>query len=186
MIAPDLQQLGQAVRQSDRKAFKTLFEAMRDALYRYAVLLVRDSDAAYDIVQEVFIKLWDVRHTLDAHKSLKSLLFQMTRNRSLNYIRDHQQRRTDWEDVPEALLVDDYDVEADIDLNALQSNLNQWIRALPGRRKEVFMLSRYDGLSHEEIANVLEISPRTVNNHLGFALHELRQKVLAFVGGNTP
>ncbi|MBL7977496.1 MAG: RNA polymerase sigma-70 factor [Bacteroidetes Order II. Incertae sedis bacterium] len=183
MSPETIQVWSRSIRNSDRKAFRALFEAFYTPLYRYTVLLIRDSEAAYDVVQEVFTKLWEMRDTLDEGRSLKALLYQMTRNRALNHIRDHQKKMTDWESVPEPIGETEQGIMERIDTSAIQEKLSGWIAELPERRREVFMLSRYDGLSHEEIATILNISPRTVNNHLGFALTELRQKVLTIIGG---
>lgn len=92
---------------------------------------------------------------------------------------------TDWDSVPEPIGEHEMSIVDQIDAKMLHQKLEGWISELPERRREVFILSRHDGLSHDEIATILDISPRTVNNHLGFALTELRQKVLALTGGNT-
>ncbi|HRK74630.1 MAG TPA: RNA polymerase sigma-70 factor, partial [Rhodothermales bacterium] len=152
------------IRNSDREAFRALFEAFYTPLYRYTVLLIRDNEVAYDVVQEVFTKLWEVRNTLDEGRSLKALLYQMTRNRALNHIRDHQKKMTNWESVPEPMGDDELSIMNQIDTKVIQEKLSGWIAELPERRREVFMLSRHDGLSHDEIATILNISPRTVNN----------------------
>jgi len=185
MTPETLQTWSRSIRNSDRKAYRALFEAFYTPLYRYTVLLIRDTETAYDVVQEVFAKLWEVRATLDEGKFLKALLYQITRNRTLNHIRDHKKKMTDWDSVPEPIGEHEMSIVDQIDAKMLHQKLEGWISELPERRREVFILSRHDGLSHDEIATILDISPRTVNNHLGFALTELRQKVLALTGGNT-
>lgn len=170
---------------SDRKAFAALFNTMRTPLFRYAWTFTQDEEVCYDILQEVFAKLWEVRHKLDEDRSLKALLYQMTRNKALNYLRDYGHRMVGLEGQPEPLYGGEQAVAAVIDAERLQDEVSRCVAALPERRREVFLLSRNEGLSHEEIAAVLDISPRTVNNHLGFALTELRSKLIAFYEGGT-
>ncbi len=74
---------GYGLRNSDREAFAELFDETYDSLHRYAVYITRDGDAAADILQDVYLKLWNVRDTVDPEKSLRAFMYQMVRNYSL-------------------------------------------------------------------------------------------------------
>ena len=165
------------LRRSDRTAYTQLFEAMYDPLYRYAWQFTRDTDAAYDVLQEVFLKLWQVRGRLDPERSLKALLYQMTRNMALNHLR-HQRRHA--ADALDELLYEPSlqpGPDADLDTHALTEQVRTWIEEMPERRREAFMLSRYQGLSHQEIADIMSLTPKTVNNHIVLALQQLRDRL---------
>ncbi len=167
------------LRRSDRQAYTQVFEATYDALYRYAWYFVHDEDAAYDVLQDVFLKLWQVRERVDPARSLKALLYQMVRNTALNHMRHAKRHAADTlDDVPfePASMPRE---EENYDMQTLETHLRRWIDELPQRRREAFMLSRYQGLSHVEIAGIMDLAPKTVNNHIVLALQHLRSRLLA-------
>lgn len=168
------------LRASDPTACTEVFNAMHTPLLRYALQQTREETAAYDVVQEAFIKLWQVRETLDPERSMKALLYCIVRNLSLN---DHRMKRH--EPIEQtALPVPDPAAastpEEVFDAEVLGTHLRRWIDALPPRRREAFQLSRFEGLSHQEIAQVMNLTPRTVTNHIMLALQHLRDRLHAF------
>ena len=167
------------LRRSDRKAYTQVFEATYDTLYRYAWYFMHNDDAAYDVLQDVFLKLWQIRERLDPARSLKALLYQMVRNTALNHVRHAKRHAADALDEaafePAAMPQE----EEDFDTQMLEIHLRRWIDELPERRREAFMLSRYQGLSHAEIAGIMDLAPKTVNNHIVLALQHLRSRLLA-------
>lgn len=178
MSSETYQQWCRGIRRSDREAFERLFYALHDALHRYAVSIAGEEAAARDIVQETFVQLWERRDTLDPQRSVRALLFRMVRNRAYNHERDRRRR--------EELLRKEGDVfrngrpdapDGRMRTEHLDGLLKKWIDALPERQREALILSRYEGLSHQEVAAVMDISPRTVNNHLVRALKTLRGQV---------
>jgi RNA polymerase sigma-70 factor (family 1) len=166
------------IRASDPRALAELFHHTHDPLVGYAVTLTGDRATARDLVQEAFVKLWERRERLDPSRSLRSLLFRMVRNRALNMSRDQQNRD---HLLSEHFLADQPSTPDDeLDGSQLRRQLERWMAELPERQREALRLSRFEGLAHDEIAEVMEISPRTVNNHLVKALRHLRQRVSAF------
>ena len=163
----------------DRAAYADVYRATHGALFQYAWRLVHDEEAAYDVLQDVYLKLWQVRDRLDPARSLKALLYRMTRNTALNHIRSRKQRTADSLDAPVA---DADQPRADDVLHVanVESQLLQWIDELPPRRREAFKLSRFENLSHEEIAQAMDLAPKTVNNHIVLALQHLRGKLHAY------
>ncbi len=165
------------LRRSDHAAYTELFQATYDALYRYAWYFTHDQEAAYDVLQDVFLKLWQVRERIDPARSLKALLYQMARNTALNHMR-HAKRH-----AAEALDETLYEPSEtprpadDLDASDLETLMQTWIAELPARRREAFMLSRYQGLSHIEIARIMDLAPKTVNNHIVLALQHLRSRL---------
>ena len=163
---------------SDRDAYEQVFRALHDALLRYALRITGNDEAAQDVVQDVFVKLWTVRSRLDPDRSLKAFLYRMVRNRAYNRQRNRRTRS-----AKHALLrqerqhhpADRPDHQANGKL--LDTHMQAWIDELPERQREALVLSRYEGLSHDEVAAVMEISPRTVNNHLVRALKHLRDRL---------
>ncbi len=178
--------LAEGIRNSDRQAFDELFRAMYPRLVRFAFKITQDWNASCDITQDVFVMLWQQRNTLDPERSVRAWLFRSVRNRAYNYQRD---RREIADPAAVEVLTDDtrttdgdYDQTWSADERAsgngqetrLQKKILEWIQDLPDRQREAFELSRYEGLFHHEIAGVMQISVKTVNNHLTAALKHLR------------
>lgn len=171
----------EALRRGDATAYATLFSAYYQRLCRYAMRFVHDEDATEDLVQDCFLRLYEHRAALTP-TSLSSLLFTMVRNGCLNYLK-HK------------VLVDGYQTEAlkqsggseqlyalDMTGNAdavvlyddLRHQLDAIIDALPPRTREVFAMSRNDGMKNKEIAAALGISEKVVEKHVTKALAALR------------
>ena len=167
-----LDDLAPMVRGSDRHAFAEVFQRMHTPRYRYAARILRDGDGAYDVVQDVFLKLWSGRSRLNVTVSFKAFLFTMARNRALNIIRSHQRQTVLPE--PNQLADDRPEPASRHDAAELERLLAGWIRELPPRRGEVFALSRFHGLSNAEIARIMGLSKRTVDTHIVHALRDLR------------
>ncbi len=173
------------LRQSDRAAYTELYNATHAVLYRYASYITRNRDDAYDVLHDVYMKLWTIRGTLNPDLSLKALLYLMVRNRALNRISSTSRTRevamseTDETQSPNAA--------ADLELGAklLKRKIRSWVMELPERRREAFMLSRYEGLNHREIAKVMGLAPKTVNNHIVAALAHLRQRLEDYNRGDS-
>ena len=160
---------------SDQRAFSELFEAMHVALLRYAWRFTGEQEAARDIVQDAFLKLWQIRENVDPKRSLKALLYTMVRNLSLNHKRAAQHTNGVF---PEHDLYDQAPAaDQQVEASMLDERLRQFIEQMPERRREAFMLSRFGGLSHEEIAQVMNLTPRTVNTHIVLALKDLRNRL---------
>lgn len=174
------------LRQSDREAYAAVFDAMHAPLFRYVRSITNDPSAARDITQDVFVKLWGSRRSLDPDQSLKAYLYRTARNRAYNHERNRRTRtdkeddvRTDSPAQPTPRTAPDEAVDA----RMLDKRLRRWIDDLPDRQREALSLSRFEGLSHEAIAEIMDISPRTVNNHIVRALKSLRQNVHAYEPG---
>ena len=149
--------------------------------YKYLVVtgynITGDNEKAKDLVQDVFYELWKKREQLDIQSSLKSYLRRAVVNRSLNYIKT--QKRFDFGDENFDAQTPDQAVSAQKILEGqdLKSALNNAINGLPAKCKAIFMLSRYEKLSHKEIASKLDISTKTIENQITKALKIVRLAV---------
>ena len=175
--------LFQLIAESDEKAFNRLFRASFAPLVLFACRYVHDKSAASDMVQEAFIKIWQKRTYLREVQSARSYLYRAVRNFCLNYIRDHAREQSIEEDQHHVAFSEGRYTPADD--NSGQESLSrarqqmqllqQWVAALPDRQREAFELSRFEGLDHDEIAIVMEVSAKTVNNHITGALQNIRR-----------
>lgn len=175
------------IRASDQNALAELFRACCGDLRRYVRSFGIDGPTADDLVQESFVRLWDRRRSIDTKRSLRAYLFVTIKNLAINADRRIRTRRRVHASLADAAGASaetpaeasareaNPDDMADADL--LQSHLNAWIHDLPERRREAFVLSRYGGLSLNEIAAVMNISAKTVEQHITHALKELRRRL---------
>ncbi len=165
---------------SDEKALDELMRFMHPMLLKYTVQMMGDRDGAYDILQESFIKVWSIRHTLETDLSLKALLSRIVYTRALNHKRMNRRATA----AHSAMVDPDASVPASVaeemDAKRLGALMHRWIAALPPRRQEAFRLSRFEGLSHQEIAAVMSLSTQTVTKHIMLALQFLREKLNTF------
>ncbi len=169
-----LEALCRRLKHSDREAFESIFRHFREDLLRYVSSIVADDHVAHDLVQDVFVALWGLRETLIPSKSLRAYLFRMARNRAYRHLRDERTHARKHAEIRSETASDAPGIETDHDAEVLTKKLHQWIEALPNRQREALTLSRFHNLSHQEIAAVMEISPRTVNNHIVRALEQLK------------
>lgn len=164
----------------DATALRALFDSTYEPLWRSVVRLVGDEALARDLAQDAFVRIWDRRTTLDPALSLRALLYRTVRNLALNQLRDEQTRRHLLEDPESASVSRPRRAPSalqQLEASELATRLQQFISELPPRQQEALRLSRFDGLSHQEIADVMGCAPRTVNNHLVRALEQLRTRL---------
>jgi RNA polymerase sigma-70 factor (ECF subfamily) len=161
------------IRAGDRVAFEQLFRGWYGKLADYAVRIVGSPDAAEDIVQTVFVSVWNRRDALPDATTLPAYLRRAVRNRALNHLRDTRSseqlsRLTDEESsIPPRGAVD-------LEASELAERLAEAMGELAPRTREVFELSRVHELTYREIADTLGISIKTVETLMGRALRALR------------
>jgi len=157
----------------DKRTFEELFRKFFPALMTFARKFLPGEDDAREVVHKVFINLWEKRASLDTSTSLKSYLFKSVHNRSLNVIRDR--KKFVGNEVPD--VASEIDVEAQMDAMELEDRIMKVIEGLPEKCKEIFEMSRFEGLKYNEIADKLGISVKTVENQMSKALKVLREKL---------
>jgi RNA polymerase sigma-70 factor (ECF subfamily) len=155
--------------------FEQLFKSHFTPLCMFSRKYVNDLDVAKDIVHNVFIDLWDKRETVDFSKPMKSYLFTSVHNRSLNHVRDNKKFTRDLTPLEHAESLENTDVNALKNEIELEEKLSTALNILPGKCKEVFMLSRFEGLKYKDIAEKLDISVKTVETQMTKALKMLRE-----------
>ncbi len=153
-------------------AFNTLYKSYSGRLYRFALGYLKSEDEAEELVQEVFTIIWEKRKELKEELSFKSFLFTI----SFNIIRKHFRAKSYLTEYLASGLYDETDVRTSQKLvyDSLYQYINELVNRLPQRRKEVFVKSRFEGLSIKEIAEELNISHKTVENQLTDALKFIR------------
>ena len=165
---------------SDHRAYEEIFRTLYDPLLNYAVYLTKSRPIALDIIQDAFLKLWEKRATLNPDKSVKALLYLIVRNLAFNHNRDTASRSAKLADPIYQPLPNEPGPEETYKAVELKRKLDGWIDSLPIRQREALVLSRMQGLSHDEIASVMNVSPRTVNNHIVRALKYIHGRIQGY------
>jgi RNA polymerase sigma-70 factor, ECF subfamily len=173
-------ELLQKVHAGDEGAYDTVFRTWYPVLVRVAAALLREVDAAEEVAQDVMHELWRRRHVLDTSVSLRGYLLRSVRNRALNHLR-HLRVRRETESEVEALYDTPLTADQPIAARELSVAIQIALRELPPRCREVFELSRADGLKYAEIAETLGISQKTVEAQMGKALKILRERLAAWL-----
>jgi RNA polymerase sigma-70 factor (ECF subfamily) len=159
----------------NEKDFESFFKEHYNSFCRFAYTFLNDSDDAEEVVQNCFVKLWEGRKTLIIGNSPKSYLFTMIRNTCLNQIK-HILIREDYKVFNEKQL-SEVEPEAQSETVDLQQKVGKIIQNMPPQRRKIFELSRFEGLKYKEIATHLNISVKTVENHMGSAMKQLREEL---------
>lgn len=153
-------------------AFNTLYKEYSGRLYRFSMGYLKSEAEAEELVQEVFTLIWEKRADLKSELSLKSFLFTI----AFNIIRKHFRTKAYLMQYLNSRPVDEADMatSGDITYNSLYQYMSELVKQLPSRCKEIFIKSRFDGLTITEIAREMKISHKTVENQLTKALQFLR------------
>jgi len=165
------------LKEGDRPAYIEIYTRYNSLLYLYAYKKLRNTEEAKDVVQDVFIQLWNRHQQLSFDTSLAGYLYQSVRNRALN-IFAHQQIEQKYIDSLNSFLTTqtsgtDYLIR-EKDIAAL---IEKEINALPPKMRQVFLLSRKDHKTYKEIATEMNISEDTVNTQMKRALKTMRDKL---------
>ncbi len=169
-------------KKGDKTAFEILFRFYYPGLVVFASQIVLDKDEAEEIVQDFFVRFWLKREKIKDYDSLKAYFFTSIKNRSLNYLKKQKTNPSSIDQFSELI---DKNVLYEPDLfieSEMQNKIKQVMGKLPPRCKEVFILSRINGLSNDEIAKKLDISKRTVETHISNALKVLKIELKEFTG----
>ncbi len=173
------QELFLKIKEGDEKAFEALFRAYYPYLCMYCTRLLKDASAAEEIVQELFVKLWEKRSQTIIESSVKNYLFRAVKNHCLNYIKHNHIKSEYNRKMLEAS--DTFSHESEEPDTDMIKIIEQSLASLPDKRREIFRLNREEGLKYREIAEKLNISIKTVETQMGLALKTLREKLRDFL-----
>lgn len=157
--------LAQNIRNGNEKAFMEIYDCYHIQMFFIAKKYVKSVSLAEDAVQDIFVKLWDKRHTIDETKSIRGFLFTILRNHLLNMLRDRKKEIISKADVDEQLLPCKNETEDEMLYREYHDILEKGVAELSDRKREIFELRTLKGHSNSEVAELLEINIRTVKTH---------------------
>lgn len=156
--------------QDDEAAFSELYIRYKDKLSHFCFYLLKSKEEANDIVQDIFIRIWESRSFINPELSFSAFLYTMARNRIMNYFRDMDIDTKVKEILAARKITVEETTESQIIYTEYQEILQAAIALLPAQRKRIFNMSRVENMSHKEIAAELGISVNTVQEHISEAL----------------
>ncbi|MFA8436306.1 MAG: RNA polymerase sigma-70 factor [Marinifilaceae bacterium] len=167
----------QLVNIKNEKDLEFLFTTYYAALTAFANKYTGDLDVSRELVQEFFIYLFEKREQLQIEQSVKSYLYQAVRNRCLNYLKKQKTEMQQKEDYRNEAYEDRVDFHDEIECVEFEQQIHSLIESLPDACKNIFKMSRFEGIKNDEIAQQLNISKRTVETQISKALKILRTEV---------
>lgn len=177
-----LKSLQAQIATGNQQAFTSLFRLFYSKLYSFSLQYVHVKEVAEEITNDVFIKLWNQGKEILQINNLSSYLFVAVKNHSLNYLKQYSHYHIAVEDTDGiTTLINRNDPEQELEWKEIYFQLNQAIDNLPDQCRSVFKLIKEDDLRYKEVAEILSISPRTVETQLFRAIKKLQPVVNAYI-----
>jgi RNA polymerase sigma-70 factor (family 1) len=170
-----------AVKKGDVKAYEYIFKKYYQRLCNYAVVLLKDTAESEEVVQQVFINIWNKREMIEIETSLQSYLYRAVNNAGLNRLKQLKTQRAHHEHFNHERVSTAESTLQSVSKNELEKSLYAAVDRLPEQCRLTFQLSRFEGLKYQEIANELNVSVKTVENQVGKALKFLREELREFL-----
>lgn len=178
----DIKEFFIGIAKSDKNAFNTLFRLQYENLLRFAKHYVADTGQAEEIVSDVFVWLWLHRETLITVDKPEVYLFVTVRNRCLNALR-HSSKIIPIDEQPVEVQQITYDNPlTEMEQKELSEKLNTIIENLPDQQKQIFKMIKENGLTARQTAEILQLSPRTVETHIYKAVRQLEEEITRYLG----
>lgn len=166
------------IQKDDNNAFYNLYERYCRRLHGFVLRYVKQKEDAEEIVQDVFVKIWESRNKIDANSSFESFLFTIAYNTTISLLRKRMNEAKYLEYLKSLQQPDNFpDLIDEIYFNELNDRVQSLLNELTPRQKEIFQLSRKEGLTHDEIAKKLDISVNTVKKHMANTLVFLKLRI---------
>ena len=165
------------LREGHEKAYELLFKTYYSDLVIHANRYLYDFESAREVVQDLFVSIYEKRYNLDINSSIKGYLYRSVQNRCINFIHAQKTKNKYAEYVKEHTSENENQLEKEIHASQLEKALLSAIGELPPKCRMIFKMNRFEGLSNGDIAERLELSKRTVETQITKALKILRNKL---------
>jgi RNA polymerase sigma-70 factor, ECF subfamily len=162
---------------SNKQAFKELFNYYYPRLYNFSKKFLKLEEGIDDILQEVFIRIWENRKNISSSQTFNAYIFTITKNLLLNELRSRLNDQKIKKKIFKLSVCKEYTIYQDIEYGDLKGKVEEIIKTLPSKTMTIYELSRNKGLSNKEIAQKLEISPKTVEYHISRSINVLKDKM---------
>jgi RNA polymerase sigma-70 factor (ECF subfamily) len=167
----------QGIKAGNMICFDELYRKYSKRLYRFSFSVLKSSEDAENIVQEVFMNLWINRNKIESNSSVRYYIFSIAYHSSVSIIRKRLREEKFIEHLKQIQDLTQPSSDLQLEYQELDERVNAIIDSLPKRQKEVYLLHRKKGLKYAEIASMLNISVNTIENHMSGALKNIRKKL---------
>lgn len=169
------------IRNGDKKSFEKLFRMYYEKFIQVSLLYVRGYNNAEDIVSDVFINILRQLDRVEKVEKIEAYLFTMVRNQCLDFLKKKNNKSLYLvEEFEDHHLTNTGDLRIEIEGNELREIIEKCVEQFPPKRKIVYRLIKEDSLTYKEVAEILCVSPKTVDNHLTLAIKTLRTAISAY------
>jgi|TARA_R110000868_G_scaffold157160_2_gene384293 RNA polymerase sigma-70 factor (family 1) len=181
MSGQPLDQLLASLIKGNRSAFKTVFELYEKRLYYFIHSITKSDYATEEILQEVFIKIWTKKDTIDLDHSFEAFIFTIAKNSTYNYLRSIANQESLKKEYWKNISFLNEETENTILLEEYEGIVNDILQQIPTQKRSIFVLSKQHGKTNEEIADLLGITQKTVKNHLWKTLQIIRKELKPYM-----
>jgi RNA polymerase sigma-19 factor, ECF subfamily len=174
------EKLMQEIKADNMFAFDALYGKYCKKVYKFGYSILKTREEAENLMQDVFLNLWENRHKVEKDASIKSFIFTVTYNSAISIIRKKARESEFVEYLKSVQKIGEEPVNMKLEYNELTNELDRIINTLPKRQKEVYLLHRDEAMKYCEIAERLHISVNTIENHMSRALKTVREKMVNY------
>ena len=171
------EELMREIKADNMFAFDVLYKKYSKKLYNFGYSILKSQEEAENLIQDVYLNLWENRYQVEKDSSIKYYLFTIAYNSAISIIRKKARESEFIEYLKSLQEINEEPVNVELEYNELTNKLDEIIKALPQRQKEVYLLHKVEGLKYKEIAERLNISENTIENHMSRALKIIREKL---------
>ena len=173
----NIEQALKSLERNEEKGIEMIYNFYYPRLYRFSHTFLKFDDGINDILQEVFVRIWENRKNIRSAQSFNSFIFTITRNLLLNELRNNLNNENLRDRLSKASVAEEFTCFQSTDYDELKEKIDNLMEQLPERQREVFKLSRIEGLTHREIAEKLAISEKTVEYHIHLSITFLKNQL---------
>jgi RNA polymerase sigma-70 factor (family 1) len=170
----DIEEIILRLKQDEKKALDDLFGYYYPRLFHFSRSILKIETEIDDLLQEVFVKLWLNRQKIGNAETFNSYIFTITKNEVLNLIRTNLRNNSFKNELFQRSVAEEFQLQGQLEFNEVKSGIDQVVSRLPEKRRQIFILSRTEGLSNKEIAQQLNISEKTVEDHITHAIKKIK------------
>ena len=171
------EELMQEIKADNMFAFDLIYNKYSKKLYKFGYSLLKSHEETENLVQDVFLNLWENRNKVEKDSSIKSYIFAITYNSAISILRKKAKESKFVEYLKSLQIIYEKPVNMELEYTELTNRINEIVYALPQRQKEVYLLHKVEALKYSEIAVLLDISVNTIENHMSRALKTIRKKL---------